>query len=227
MTCDDDEVVQAGAGPKPDAPARMAVNKIFATLRISFPAWYERHYGDEQAERLAKRIWLTGIRKLTAQQVDRGLQRMVLDADFPPHLRAFLQLCRKIDGVPEVTEAWREALTGHYSHAVVRAAAQLTGLFELRRAQYQDRGLFARFDHHYAVVLCRFEDGQPLGGAVNQALGHESQKSAFQQAYESAEQQLLVRMEAQGIPRTGQEARQALLASLGIRMCREAMENVQ
>ncbi|WP_274603537.1 replication protein P, partial [Pseudomonas aeruginosa] len=135
-----------------DAQARRAVKRVFATLKTSYPAWYEKHYGERRAETLAKRVWLTGIKHLSDMQVDRGLQRMVLDQDFPPSLKEFLRLCRKIDGLPSAEGAWYEALEQRYSHKVVKVAAELTGLFELRRAQYGDKRLRAEFEHNYAVV---------------------------------------------------------------------------
>lgn len=46
------------------------VNKVFTTLKITFPVWYEKYYGDEKSEQLAKRIWLMGIKKLTNEQVN-------------------------------------------------------------------------------------------------------------------------------------------------------------
>ncbi|EPL5614580.1 replication protein P, partial [Pseudomonas aeruginosa] len=196
-----------------DAQARRAVKRVFATLKTSYPAWYEKHYGERRAETLAKRVWLTGIKHLSDMQVDRGLQRMVLDQDFPPSLKEFLRLCRKIDGLPSAEGAWYEALEQRYSHKVVKVAAELTGLFELRRAQYGDKRLRAEFEHNYAVVVRRLEAGEPLDGKVAKAIGLDSQKSELQRADELAEQQLLHRMQAQGLDGlSGAQARELLLA---------------
>lgn len=198
-----------------DAQARRAVKRVFATLKTSYPAWYEKHYGERRAETLAKRVWLTGIKHLSDMQVDRGLQRMVLDQDFPPSLKEFLRLCRKIDGLPSAEGAWYEALEQRYSHKVVKVAAELTGLFELRRAQYGDKRLRAEFEHNYAVVVRRLEAGEPLDGKVAKAIGHDSQKSELQRADELAEQQLLHRMQAQGLDGlSGAQARELLLAKM-------------
>ncbi|HFF2103933.1 replication protein P [Pseudomonas aeruginosa] len=198
-----------------DAQARRAVKRVFATLKTSYPAWYEKHYGERRAETLAKRVWLTGIKHLSDMQVDRGLQRMVLDQDFPPSLKEFLRLCRKIDGLPSAEGAWYEALEQRYSHKVVKVAAELTGLFELRRAQYGDKRLRAEFEHNYAVVVRRLEAGEPLDGKVAKAIGLDSQKSELQRADEFAEQQLLHRMQAQGLDGlSGAQARELLLAKM-------------
>ncbi|MEW3577361.1 replication protein P [Pseudomonas aeruginosa] len=198
-----------------DAQARRAVKRVFATLKTSYPAWYEKHYGERRAETLAKRVWLTGIKHLSDMQVDRGLQRMVLDQDFPPSLKEFLRLCRKIDGLPSAEGAWYEALEQRYSHKVVKVAAELTGLFELRRAQYGDKRLRAEFEHNYAVVVRRLEAGEPLDGKVAKAIGLDSQKSELQRADELAEQQLLHRMQAQGLDGlSGAQARELLLAKM-------------
>lgn len=198
-----------------DAQARRAVKRVFATLKTSYPAWYEKHYGERRAETLAKRVWLTGIKHLSDMQVDRGLQRMVLDQDFPPSLKEFLRLCRKIDGLPSAEGAWYEALEQRYSHKIVKVAAELTGLFELRRAQYGDKRLRAEFEHNYAVVVRRLEAGEPLDGKVAKAIGLDSQKSELQRADELAEQQLLHRMQAQGLDGlSGAQARELLLAKM-------------
>lgn len=199
-----------------DAKARRAVKRVFATLKTSYPAWYEKHYGHEQAERLAKRIWITGVRPLTDAQVDRGLQRMVLDADFPPSLKEFIQLCRRVDGLPDARGAWGQALAGRYEHDAVRVAARLTGTYDLRRSRHDNKALFAQFERNYAIVLRRLENGEPLDGQVLTGISHDSQKSAADRAQEQAEQQLRHRIKAQGIPQDGAEARQALLARLGI-----------
>lgn len=196
-----------------EARARSAVKRIFATLKTSYPAWYEKHYGQQQAEQLAKRVWMTGIRPLTDAQVDRGLQRMVLDADFPPSLKEFVSLCRRVDGLPDPAAAWHQALRGCYEHAAVKAAAKLTGQYDLHRAGYGDAGLRAEFERNYAIVVRRLENGEPLDGAILKGIGHDSQKTAIELADEHAEQHLQNRIEQQGIP-SGLAAREQLLASL-------------
>lgn len=196
-----------------EARARSAVKRIFATLKTSYPAWYDKHYGQQQAEQLAKRVWMTGVRSLTDAQVDRGLQRMVLDADFPPSLKEFVSLCRRVDGLPDPAAAWHQALRQRYGHEAVKVAAKLTGQFDLHRAGYGDAGLRAEFERNYAIVVRRLENGEPLDGAILKGIGHDSQKTVAELADEHAEQHLQSRIAQQGIP-SGLAAREQLLASL-------------
>lgn len=199
-----------------DQRARSAVNRVFATLKTSYPAWYEKHYGAAEAERLAKRVWITGVRTLTDEQVNRGLQRMVLDSEYPPTLHVFIAMCRHIEGLPDPIVAWMEALRGQYSHEAVEVAARLTGVFDLRQSRPSDRSLQQQFERHYDIVRRRLQHGEPLDGAVATGIGHDSQKTEAELAQEHAEQLLHKRIEEQGIPRAGGEARKLLLARLGL-----------
>lgn len=204
-----------------DSQARRAVRRIFATLKTAYPAWYEKHFGDPRAETLAKRVWMTGVRVLSDEQVNRGLQRMVIDTDYPPTLHVFLSICRKVDGLPDPEDAWFDALKGSYSHEVVRVAAHLTGIYEIRRAQLGDKHLRATFQRNYAIVIRRLENGEPLDGHIAAGIGHDSQKSHAERAEEIAEQQLQERIQKQGIPASGKSARQMLLESMGIKRSTE------
>jgi hypothetical protein len=181
--------------------ARKAVRRVFATLKTAYPAWYEKHFGIKQAETLAKRVWMTGIKSLTDAQVDRGLQRMVLDADYPPSLRDFVKLCRRVDGLPSVESAWYEALEQRYSHEVVKVASALTGTFEL---------------HHYAIVIRRLENGEPLDGKVEMAIGFDAKRPPGKIQHDFSERQLRERIAQQGIPTSGAAARAQLMAKLHI-----------
>lgn len=199
-----------------DQRVRSAVNRVFATLKTSYPAWYEKHYGAAEAERLAKRVWITGIRDLTDQQVNQGLQRMVLESEYPPTLHVFIAMCRHVEGLPSAVAAWHQALEGRYEHEAVKVAAKLTGVFELRQARLNDRALQKIFDRHYQIICRRAQNGQPLESEVHIGIGHDSQKTEAELAQEHAEQLLHARIEAQGIPRAGGEARKLLLARMGL-----------
>ncbi|MBO3274146.1 replication protein P [Pseudomonas schmalbachii] len=194
------------------------MKQIFTTIRITWPAWYAKYYAEPEASVLAKRIWLTAVRALSDAQIDRGLQRMVQVSKYPPNPAEFIELCRHIDGVPTAAGAWYEALASRYSHPAVRAAAKLTGLFDLQRAETFDTGLRARFEHHYAVVLHRLEQGEPLDGPVLQAIGNDAMRSQQQLQDEQGERWLRRVMEVQGLSDvTGVTAREQLLAALRIR----------
>ena len=106
---------------------------------------------------------------------------------------------------------------GAYSHEGVRIAAIATGLFDLRSAKQEDKGLRQRFDHNYAVVIRRAQEGQPLDGKILTGIGHDSQKTAFELANELADQQTQARILQQGIPADGKSARELLLAKMNIK----------
>lgn len=153
------------------------VNKIFTTLRISYPAWYAKHYSNEKTEQLAKRIWLTGIKELSTAEVDRGLQRLVLSCEFPPSLFEFFKICKRVDGLPSLDRAFDQALSGNYKnnndiHKVVKVAAKKTGLFDLQRGVPTDQDLKKRFAYNYQVVSERYAKGLPLDDPIPPALEH-------------------------------------------------------
>ena len=104
---------------------------------------------------------------------------------------------------------------GVYSHEGVRVAANETGIFDLRSAKQEDRGLRQRFDHSYAVVIRRAQEGQPLDGKILTGIGHDSQKTALELADELADQQAQARILQQGIPADGKSARALLMAKFG------------
>ena len=106
---------------------------------------------------------------------------------------------------------------GVYSHEGVRIAANETGIFDLRAAKQEDKGLRQRFDHNYAVVIRRAQEGQPLDGKILTGIGHDSQKTAFDLANELADQQTQARILQQGIPADGKSARALLLAKMNIK----------
>nr|WP_260476707.1 hypothetical protein [Pseudomonas veronii] len=74
-----------------------------------------------------------------------------------------------------------------------------------------------RFDHNYAVVIRRAQEGQPLDGKILTSIGHDSQKTEFELANELADQQTQARILQQGIPADGKSARELLLAKMNIK----------
>lgn len=188
------------------------VNRVFTTLRVTYPAWYEKYYGQQKTEQLAKRIWLTGMIGLTEQQINQGLQRMVLECDFPPKLKDFVALCKRVEGVPSLQTAWAEALMGRYTHPITRVAAALTGIFELRSASYENNGLKARFEHYFEQVVENYAQGKPLKTVQPNAV---SESNLLAQVEQQATKQIVARIKQQGIHPT--QARAQCLAMLGIK----------
>lgn len=197
------------------------VNDLFRRLRGIFPAWRQAWPSTEALD-AAKAEWIKefadeGIR--TLEQIEFGIQKCrKLKKPFAPSVGEFIAMCvpgPEDFGMPSVAGAWMEALMETYSHEGVKIAAVATGLFDLRSAKQEDKGLRQRFDHNYAVVIRRAQEGQPLDGKILTGIGHDSQKTAFELANELADQQTQARILQQGIPADGKSARALLMAKFG------------
>ena len=199
------------------------VNDLFRRLRGIFPAWRQAWPSTEALD-AAKAEWIKefadeGIR--TLEQIEFGIQKCrKLKKPFAPSVGEFIAMCvpgPEDFGMPSIAAAWMEALMETYSHEGVKIAAIATGLFDLRSAKQEDKGLRQRFDHNYAVVIRRAQEGQPLDGKILTGIGHDSQKTAFELANELADQQAQARILQQGIPVDGKSAREVLLAKMNIK----------
>jgi len=197
------------------------VNDLFRRLRGIFPAWRQAWQSTEALD-AAKAEWIkefagAGIRSL--EQIEFGIQKCrKLKKPFAPSVGEFIAMCTPSAedfGMPTAADAWVEALIGTYSHDGVRIAANETGIFDLRSAKQEDKSLRARFDRAYAIVIRRAQEGKPLDGKILTGIGHDSQKTEFQQANDLADQQAQARIIQQGIPADGKSARALLLATFG------------
>lgn len=196
---------------------RRAVRRVFATLKLTFPAWYEKHYGDVKAESLARRVWMTAVQELGDEAVDRGLQRMVLECKFPPSPSDFMDLCKPTSDLPSEAQAWDEALRGTYTHKAVKIAAEATSTFDLRAGNYNDKALRQRFERNYAIVMRRAQTGQPLEGRIAKGLSHDSMRPREQVQLEHSRQEADRIVDVLEIPKDPNACRALLLAKLGIR----------
>lgn len=199
------------------------VNDLFRRLRGIFPAWRQAWPSTEALD-AAKAEWIKefadeGIR--TLEQIEFGIQKCrKLKKPFAPSVGEFIAMCvpgPEDFGMPSAAGAWMEALMETYSHEGVKIAAIATGLFDLRSAKQEDKGLRQRFDHNYAVVIRRAQEGQPLDGKILTGIGHDSQKTAFELANELADQKAQAKIIEQGIPADGKSARELLMAKMNIK----------
>jgi len=199
------------------------VNALFRKLRGIFPAWRQA-WPSTEALNAAKEEWIKGfaaegIRSL--EQIEFGIQNCrKAKKPFAPSVGEFIALCKPSPehfGMPPVADAWIEALMGTYSHEAVHLAAKATGLFDLRGAKQDDKGLRQRFDRNYEVILRRAQDGQPLDGKILTGIGHDSQKTELDLANERADRQARERIIQQGIPADCASARALLMAKFGKR----------
>lgn len=194
------------------------VERLFRQLQAIFPA-HKQAWPDDKAKAAAMRNWTmgfmaAGIRSL--EQIRYGIEQCRKSGSpFAPSVGQFIGWCTpgpEAFGLPASADAWVEALMGVYSHEGVRIAANETGIFDLRSAKQEDKGLRQRFDHNYAVVIRRAQEGQPLDGKILTGIGHDSQKTEFDLANELADQQTQARILKQGIPTDGKSARELLMA---------------
>ena len=199
------------------------VNGLFRRLRGIFPAWCQA-WPSTEALAAAKEEWIKefaaeGIR--TIEQIEFGIEKCrKLKKPFAPSVGEFISMCQPTPedfGMPAPAAAWVEALMGVYSHEGVKIAAVATGLFDLRSAQQNDKGLQARFDRAYEIVLRRAKEGQPLDGKIATGIGHDSQKSLIELADEYANQRQARLLDLQQIPSSAAACRAHLLAKLNIK----------
>ena len=199
------------------------VNGLFRRLRGIFPAWRQA-WPSTEALAAAKEEWIKefaaeGIR--TIEQIEFGIEKCrKLKKPFAPSVGEFIAMCQPTPedfGMPAPAAAWVEALLGVYSHEGVKIAAVATGLFDLRSAQQNDKGLQARFDRAYEIVLRRAREGQPLDGKIATGIGHDSQKGLAQLADEHAAQRQVRLLDLQQIPSSAAACRAHLLAKLNIK----------
>lgn len=199
------------------------VERLFRQLQAIFPA-HKQAWPDDKAKAAAMRNWTMGFMAAgirTLEQIRYGIEQCRKSGSpFAPSVGQFIGWCKprpEAFGLPASADAWVEALMGVYSHEGVKIAAIATGLFDLRSAKQEDKGLRQRFDHNYAVVIRRAQEGQPLDGKILTGIGHDSQKTALELADELAEQQAQARIIQQGIPVDGASARELLMAKFGKR----------
>ena len=195
---------------------RKAVSRIFATLKIAFPAWYEKHFGEDLAEQMGRRVWLVSIAGISDEAIDKGLHRMVVECKFPPSPSDFLELCNRVEGMPSEQQAWLEALQGNYSHEVCKYAAIVTGTFDLRQSTADNKSLRERFNRNYAIVRARAVMGKPLDASIPEGIEHET-KTPMQVQLAASHQQARDLITAQGLPTDPKQARALLLAKMGIK----------
>ncbi|UZS74328.1 replication protein P [Pseudomonas syringae] len=199
------------------------VERLFRQLQAIFPA-HKQAWPDDKAKAAAMRNWTMGFMAAgirTLEQIRYGIEQCRKSGSpFAPSVGQFIGWCTpgpEAFGLPASADAWMEALMGLYSHEGVKIAAIATGLFDLRSAKQEDKGLRQRFDHNYTIVIRRAQSGQPLDGKILTGIGHDSQKTELELAEEQAEQAVQARIIQQGIPVDAASARALLLARIGRR----------
>ena len=200
------------------------VNALFKELQAIFPAW-KQAWPDDEALGAAKRSWIKAfiVAEINAlEQIRYGLQNCRLHGnDFAPSVGKFIKWCLptpEMMGAPSHDKAFREALINlhpvratsrEWSHPAVRHAALQCEAHNL--ADLESEKARKVFDRAYDITIGMLVNNQSLED-IAVGIGHNSQKTLLVLAHELAEQLLRQRMDRQGIPESGQAARDMLRA---------------
>lgn len=204
---------------KPSQPETLAtrlLDQFWIRMTEMYGHRWISNYGDTPKP---DSVWGKVLAGLTGAQLAIGLGALVdrgEEFDWPPPANAFRALCLQVPGLPTEGEAWDQALRGEYQHEAVRIAAKATGTYDLKGAKLNDKGLRARFNRNYAIVRARAVMGKPLDGHIPEAIGHEV-KTPMQVQFAHSHQQARDLIMAQNLPMDAKQARQLLLAKMGIR----------
>lgn len=168
---------------------------------------------------------LAGVDKY---QLAAGIKVCTQSGDpWPPSAPEFLAMCRAGytgPGIPNVDDAWREAVEGssaptefRFSHPIVREAGRLTDWYSIRTGTPSGQAVQTRFSKRYADLTAKLQRGEPLiddqkllGGGP--AMG---QACAAQRAGEHLAE--LIAKDQGLYSKTPHELRQELLEKLGIK----------
>ncbi|MGP9826879.1 hypothetical protein ACT048_20615 [Ectopseudomonas khazarica] len=163
--------------------------------------------------------WATVLQGLNGQQLANGLNILTHkgeEFDWPPPANVFRSLCLETVGLPSEDEAWAQALRGTYAHEAVRIAAKATGTFDLRAARLDNKPLRQVFARNYAIVRARAVMGKPLDGEIPKGIGHD-QKTPMQVQFAASHREARDLILAQGLPTNPHQARELLMAKMGLK----------
>lgn len=224
------EIAVAALNPQDRLAVEVLINRLFREIRDARPAWRQA-WGTNEALASSKVTWLRAFIEAGINDWDRqievGLKGLRAEpSDFVPSPGKFINWCRPTAeslGLQSPERAYQEACrnahpssraAAKWSHPVTYHAAIDVGLDVLMQLSGVDT--WKLFERSYSVMIQRAVDGQALGEGTSIGIGHDSQKTAFELSEEHSLQHALLVREAQGIGLSGQPARAALLASMGI-----------
>lgn len=203
-------------------------------------------YGQTWAKQFKIRSWSASLREhwnrllqsMTPSEIQLALDYLSSKAntdyvDFPPTPLQFLQLPRRIrqKNLPDEAACYQAAIDGHWAlHPIVKPIANACGLYWLRTQATDAQGR-ERFAQHYARMVERFLEGQPL--EVSPALVHavfgenenaSAQKRTYPLSWAEKIQQHSDRMLA--LPGAREKIRAAKTAKAKMAICFELSKQV-
>lgn len=152
---------------------------IFTTLTAQFPDWASKYLADDEKRIMQKRLWRYALNDLTVAHVKNGIENMAKECEFPPRPATFRRLSFQIKGVPDLSRAFTEALSGNYSCKLVKRAAELTGIFDLRRGVETDSGLRKRYEYNHTQLINKLIRGESIDAPVTKAIENTNQVASF------------------------------------------------
>lgn len=201
-----------------ETPAKLP-NKLLDRFWLKMTEMYgHRWISNYGAEPCEDSVWGKVLAGLNGTQLAAGLGALVERGEefsWPPPANVFRALCLEVPGLPTEDEAWLQALRGVYGHEAVRIAARETGVFDLKQAELNDKGLREVFSRNYAIVKARAAMGKPLDEEIPKAIGHE-EKTPMQRQMAHSHREARDLIYAQGLPTDPKQARALLLAKMGL-----------
>lgn len=155
------------------------INRIFSAIAANYPAWAEKHLSDDEKRLITKRLWRYALKDLTNNHISNGIERMLKECEFPPVPATFRKLCFNAKGVPELSQAFTEALNGNYSCKLVKRAAELTGIFDLRKGTETDASLRKRYEYNHIQLLSKLIRGESIDAPVTKAIETTKKPTSF------------------------------------------------
>lgn len=174
--------------------------------------------------------WGKVLHDISGQQIAIGMQACATrtddQAEWPPSAPEFRKMCLaggSNPGIPDVGQAWKEAVEGSssptefkFSHPIVREAGRLTDWYSIRTGTPKAETVQARFNKRYADLVARLQRGEPL--VDGQKLIGQDAVGELARADHANDWLVKKRIKDQGLDtKSTEDLRAELLAKMGIK----------
>jgi len=131
--------------------------------------------------------WIDLLCVLSEQQIAKGIALLVENGkEWPPTPIEFKNICTEVNfkalGLPEVEQAFSQALSGRVSNHVVRAAMRETGSYDLKTLSYTDlrySQIKRLFEDNYFEMARRWANGESLDKPTGKLLEHNQEQVSY------------------------------------------------
>lgn len=175
--------------------------------------------------------WGKVLHDISGQQIAIGMQACATrtddQAEWPPSAPEFRKMCLTGGsnlGIPDVGQAWKEAVEGSsapaefkFSHPIVREAGRLTDWYSIRTGTPKAETVQNRFNKRYADLVAKLNRGEALVDGQLQ-IGHDEAQSLLEKSDHANDWLVKQRIKDQGLDtKLPEELRAELLAKMGIK----------